>query len=46
MTLALHKKWGDKGMNVTRGRDVKKVEDDFVLNLGSLYGDSELSYTL
>ena len=46
MTLALHKSWGQKEMTVTRGQSVKKVEDDFVLYLDQLNGDSELAYTL
>ena len=46
MTLALHKSWGQKDLSVTRGQYVKKVEDDFVVNLEKLHGDSELSYTL
>lgn len=45
MNLALHKSWGDEDMTVSRGRDVKKVTDDFVLNLDNMYGDTDLSYT-
>ena len=46
MTLALHKSWGQKKMAVTRGQNVKKVKDDFVMYLDQLSGDSELAYTL
>ncbi|KAK7493718.1 hypothetical protein BaRGS_00015047 [Batillaria attramentaria] len=43
--LALHKSWGQQGLTVTRGRDVKKTTDDFVFFLEKLNGDSRLSYT-
>ncbi|KAL8573315.1 hypothetical protein ACOMHN_032777 [Nucella lapillus] len=45
MTLALHKNWGQGQLNVTRGQDAEGVKDDFVLHLGKLNGDSELTYT-
>lgn len=44
-TVALHKSWGQRELSVTRGRDVKKTEDDFVFFLEKLNGDSRLSYT-
>lgn len=45
-TLDLHKSWGDRKLSITRRRKAKKVDDDFVLTVDRLHGDSQLAYTL
>ena len=45
--MAIHKSWGQNEMAITRGGpEADNINDDFVLLLDRLSGESRLSYTL